>query len=182
LNALEYMEPDYVTAAADIGPLISGLIERAVPEKNKLSEEEMKRLKMEVIIATKDNAFEMGIMNEGELTPFTCPQCHGVLVRLRESNIIRFRCHTGHAYTASSLLAEVSEVVESQLWQCMRGLEEMNMLLETIADHFEELKKPEAAKVFRGKSEESAKRAQLIHDAVLAQNQYSEDLRFAKKE
>lgn len=75
---------------------------------------------MEVIISKQDNAFAMGIMDVGELSPFTCPECNGVLVRLVEGKFIRFRCHTGHAYTASSLLADVTKSVEEKLWQAMR--------------------------------------------------------------
>ena len=106
-----------------------------------------------------------------------CPQCHGCLVRLVKG---KYRCHTGHAYTASTLLSEVSEVVESQLWQCMRGLEQMDMLLKTIGDHFDELGQVKYAKFFHSKSKESADRARVIHDAVFKQNQYSEDLRLKK--
>jgi two-component system, chemotaxis family, protein-glutamate methylesterase/glutaminase len=75
---------------------------------------------------------------------------------------------------------EVSEVVESQLWQCMRGLEEMDMLFKNIAEQYDELKQPKAAKLFRAKSQESGKRARIIHDEVFQQNQYSEDIRLNK--
>jgi len=68
-NALEYVEPDALTAAADIGPLISGMVKEPLPERNKLAPEQLKLLEMEVVIATKDNAFEMGIMEMGKLTP-----------------------------------------------------------------------------------------------------------------
>ncbi len=180
-NTLEYVEADYTVAAADMGPLIAGLVKEPVPERNKFTPQQLKLLKMEVIIATRDNAFEMGIMDMGKLTPFTCPQCHGALVRLVEGKLIRFRCHTGHAYTASSLLSELSEVVESQLWQTMRGLEEMDMLLKNIGDHYEELGDNKSAGIFYSKSKESASRAQIIHDSVLQQNQYSEDIRLNKE-
>jgi two-component system chemotaxis response regulator CheB len=180
-NALEYIEPDYQVGAMDIGSVIAGMIKEPVTERNKFTEEELKRLKMEVIIATRDNAFEMGIMNMGEFTPFTCPQCHGALIRLVEGNLIRFRCHTGHAYTASSLLAEVTESVEGLLWQSMRGMEETNMLLDNIADHFEDLKNKNAAEIFRARAKETADRARIIHDSVLRQDQYSEDIRLNLK-
>ncbi|HEV7350132.1 chemotaxis protein CheB [Telluribacter sp.] len=180
INVLELVEADYVLTAEDMGPLISGLIKEPIPEKYKFSEEALRRLKTEVIIATKDDAFEMGIMEMGELTPFTCPECHGALVRLVEGKIIRFRCHTGHAYTASSLLAEVSESVEKMLWQSMRGLEEMNMLLKNISDHFAELEDSASAALFREKAEESGERARVIHDSIFKQNHYSEDIRLDK--
>jgi two-component system chemotaxis response regulator CheB len=180
-NTLEYVDADYTLAASDMGPLITGLVKEPAPLRNKFTPQQLELLEMEVIIATKDNAFEMGIMNMGDLTPFTCPQCHGALVRLVEEKFIRFRCHTGHAYTASSLLSELSEVVESQLWQTMRGLEEMDMLLKKIGEHYEELGDSKSAQIFQSKSKESASRAQIIHDQVLLQNQYSEDIRLNKE-
>ncbi|MDO9257186.1 MAG: hypothetical protein Q7U54_16825 [Bacteroidales bacterium] len=64
-----------------------------------------------------------------ELTTFTCPECHGALVRLFEGNLIRFRCHTGYAYTASALFSGITETVEDVLWQAMRGMEEAVLLL-----------------------------------------------------
>lgn len=85
----------------------------------------MERLALEVNIATSDNAFERGIMDLGDMAPFTCPSCNGALVRLKEENRVRYRCHTGHAFSASALLAGISESVEDKLWQAMRGLEEL---------------------------------------------------------
>ena len=180
-NAMEYVKPDYIVAAADIAPVIAGIIRKPAPQKHKLSKEELKLLKMEIVIATEDNAFKMGIMNMGEFTPFTCPNCHGALVQLVENNMIRYRCHTGHAYTASSLLAEVSESVEGMLWQTMRGMEEMNLLLNSIGDQYVKLRKPSDAAFFHGKAKENAKYARIIHDSVFSQNQYSEDSRFKKE-
>jgi two-component system chemotaxis response regulator CheB len=77
------------------------------------------------------------------------------------------------------LLAEVSEVVESDLWRSVRALEEMTMLLNSIGEQFEKMNNPEAASLFHAKAEESEKRARNIHDAVFLQNKYSEDLRLS---
>lgn len=176
-NVMQYVDVDYCLPANEIGPLLSKLVSEPSPEKYKFSPEELKRLKMEVIIATRDNSFEMGIMDMGELTPFTCPECEGALVRLFEGNIIRYRCHTGHAYTASSLLAEVTESIESKLWQVLRAMEETTMLLNSIADNFEKLENKESANEFRAKADRLKKRARHIHDSIFDQEQYSEDMR-----
>jgi len=180
-NALEEIEPDYSLNVLDIGPIISGLVKKVAHQSHKLSPEKLKLLKMEVIISIRDNAFEMGIINMGELTPFTCPECNGALVRLVEGKMLRFRCHTGHAYTASALLAELSETIESLLWQSMRGLEEMNMLLDNIAGHYKKIKNKEAAAFFSLKAKDGAKKARVIHDSVLQQTHISEDMRFKQK-
>lgn len=180
-SVLEYVDVDHVIPASLMGALLEGLIGEPTPQKHKLSEKDLVRLKKEVIIATKDNAFEMGIMDMGELTEFTCPECHGALVRLVEGKLIRFRCHTGHAYTASSLLASITESVEEMLWSSMRGMEETTMLLKSIARHFELLKNKDAAKIFSQKAESTTKKAQIIHDSIFTMEQYSADIRFKKK-
>ena len=66
---------------------------------------------------------------------FTCPECHGVLAEIREGSIIRFRCHTGHAYSLAVLLERLSVTVEEELWGVMRAMEEKQMLLAWIQEH-----------------------------------------------
>jgi two-component system, chemotaxis family, protein-glutamate methylesterase/glutaminase len=160
-----------------MGVLLNKLMREKASKKPKLSKQAMQLLKMEVIISKEDNAFAMGIMNMGVLTPFTCPECHGVLVRLSEGKFIRFRCHTGHAYTASSLLADLSKDVEETLWTAMRGLEETTLLLNQIGEHFTAQGLPDAAAIFIGKADMTTKRARVIHDSVFKQEIISEDIR-----
>jgi two-component system, chemotaxis family, protein-glutamate methylesterase/glutaminase len=180
-NVLEYVEVDHTVPVAEMGALLQTLIQDKAPKKIKLSKEEMKLLEMEVIVATRDNAFEMGIIKMGELTPFTCPDCHGALARLVEGNIIRFRCHTGHAFTASTLLAELSKSVEELLWQGMRGMEETNLLLKNIEKHLRELGHRKQADIFRDKADDASHRARIIYDSVFKQEQYSEDIMYDRK-
>jgi two-component system chemotaxis response regulator CheB len=180
-SVTEYVEVDYVLPASMIGELIAKLQQEPVKQKPDMSEADIKRLKTEVVIAKKDNAFEMGIIKMGELTVFTCPECHGALARIVEGKIMRFRCHTGHAYTSSSLLASITESVEVMLWQGMRAMEEATLLLNNIADHFETVSDPGAADLFRKKAKINAGSAQVIHDSIFKLEQYSEDLRFSSQ-
>jgi two-component system chemotaxis response regulator CheB len=177
LNVLEYVKVNYTVPASKMGEILGRLTNEKASKKPNISKQEMESLKMEVIISKQDNAFAMGIMNEGELTPFTCPECHGVLVRLLEDKFIRFRCHTGHAYTASSLLADLTKSVEETLWQSMRGLEETTLLLKQIGVHFKKQGNEAAAGIFLRKADMTTKRARVIHDSVFKQEMLSEDLR-----
>jgi two-component system chemotaxis response regulator CheB len=102
------------------------------------------------------------------------------LVRLIQGKFIRFRCHTGHAYTASSLLADLSKAVEETLWQAMRGLEETTLLLTQIGKHFKAQGSPDAAAIFIRKADMTTKRARVIHDSVFKQELLSEDIRHVK--
>ena len=181
INAMEYVKADYTLSAREIGSKLQNILSRKAGLKEKISKKEEDLMKMEVIIAKQDNAFEMGIMNMGQLSPFTCPECHGVLVQLLESKIVRFRCHTGHAFTASALLSELTASVEEKMWQAMRGLEETTMLLKRIGKHFKDQRQPALASVFIRKSKMTADKAQIIHDSVFTHELLSEDIRHREK-
>jgi two-component system chemotaxis response regulator CheB len=65
---------------------------------------------------------------------FTCPECQGNLWELRHLQPRRFRCHTGHAYTAVSLVAQQDQLVEDSIWSAVRALQEREMLLRKMAE------------------------------------------------
>jgi two-component system, chemotaxis family, protein-glutamate methylesterase/glutaminase len=178
INASEYVKVDHSVPIAEMANLLVELTRKPARPKRKLPVKDRKLLEAEILIATRDNAFEMGIIDMGELTAFTCPECHGALSRLKEGNIIRFRCHTGHAFTINALLSEVSENVEDLLWQGMRGLEESTMLLTEMAKRFEDNGRQDIARKFFKKAKEIKKRSKIVHDSVLAQELISGDLRF----
>jgi len=175
VNAEQFVTVDYSIPASQMPALLSELTAKPIKAKARITKKEMVLLETEIVIATSDNAFQMGIIGMGELTPFTCPECHGALTQLKEGKIIRFRCHTGHAYTISSLLSEVSDNVETILWQAMQALEETTMLLTRVGEHFASSKQEEIAKMFYKKAETMKKRSQLVHDTVLTQEIISTD-------
>jgi two-component system, chemotaxis family, protein-glutamate methylesterase/glutaminase len=90
-------------------------------------------VEVEVKIAKAENPIEAGLENIGEPSRFACPECHGVLLQLKDGPRIRFRCHTGHAYSIDSLVAALSEGVDESLWNAMRSLEEAGLLLQAVA-------------------------------------------------
>ena len=69
----------------------------------------------------------------GKLSAFTCPECNGSLWELRDGDLLRFRCHVGHAFSAESLVAEQSEELENALWASLRSLEENAALSRRLA-------------------------------------------------
>jgi two-component system chemotaxis response regulator CheB len=55
-------------------------------------------MKIEHKIALEENPIDSGWRQLGDLSNTTCPECHGVMVKIQEGSIIRYRCHTGHSY------------------------------------------------------------------------------------
>jgi two-component system chemotaxis response regulator CheB len=180
VSVLEYVEVDYSLSKQEIGPLLTRLTKEKTSNHFIVNENEKKLLQMEVNIALEGNAFKKGILDVGKLTVFTCPECHGALVRLVEGKIIRFRCHTGHAFTASALLSGITESVEESLWQAMKGLEEATLLLNQMAEQFTRIGQRADAEVFKKKAQIMADRAAAIHDSVFSQEHLSEEIRVDK--
>ena len=96
------------------------------------------RLKIEAEIATGEGSVARAVHQIGDPSGFACPECHGALLRIRDDRLIRFRCHTGHAYAADSLLASLEETSEDAIWISVRALQERAMLLDHLSEHAQE--------------------------------------------
>jgi two-component system chemotaxis response regulator CheB len=174
-NVMKQVDVDYLIQSSEMGPLLGKLVREPAGKEPKLSAEELKRLQTEIGIAGGDIAMEKGTVQLGELTPFTCPECHGALVKLREGENPRFRCHTGHAFSADALLAGISESNEEILWQAMRGFDETTMLLEHLGKHYADAGQRETAEQFFAKARQMAGRARSIHAAIMQEEMLSKD-------
>jgi two-component system chemotaxis response regulator CheB len=64
-----------------------------------------------------------------DVASLTCPDCGGSLWEVRNSRPLRYRCHTGHAFSAASLAHGQRHAIDSQLWGGVRSLRERAMLL-----------------------------------------------------
>lgn len=174
-SVLDNVEVDYRLPIAEIAALLTRLSNETVPVKIELPEEERTLMETEINIAAQDSAFDLGIIDLGELTPLTCPECNGALISIKEGKLIRYRCHTGHAFTASSLLAETTKSVEESFWKAVRSLEETVVLLEQSGKQFAEGGNQVAAEQFFAKASETRKRARQTHEMAFQQEQLSED-------
>ncbi len=186
-SVLEYVEVDHVLPLAAIALMLDQLTKETVPASasqhpNNVADpapvnDELNRIKTEVNVAaaTQTSPFDRGILSMGTLTPLTCPECNGVLVSFREGQLIRYRCHTGHSYTASTLLADVTKSVEDTMWQAVRALEESIMLLEQAAGQLEEAGLTNAAGQYRARSAEASERAHRIRELIFTNEQLAGD-------
>jgi len=180
LNVQEFVDVDYSIPVDEMCKVIEEIQHLPVIDKPSAEKIDMEMLEMEITIAKHDNAFALGIINKGELTSFTCPECQGALVQLIEGKITRYRCHTGHAFTASSLLAGITQTIEEALWTSMRAVEECTLLLGKLKDNLIKAGNTKAAAIFAAAEKEQRERARVIHDSVLTQKILSADLRFDK--
>jgi two-component system, chemotaxis family, protein-glutamate methylesterase/glutaminase len=172
-NALRAVQVDHNVPVSEIASLLARLSKEPVVQKPHVAKDE--QTKKEIDIAAEENALEKGIMAFGELTPFTCPECHGVLSRLQNEHIIRYRCHTGHAYTVDALVAGLTEKIEDSLYSAIRGMDESIMLLNHLGDHYAEANQPKMAALLFKKAQQAASRAQFVRNAALSHEQLNKD-------
>jgi two-component system chemotaxis response regulator CheB len=133
LNALRHVRVDHSLPLAELAPLLVRLTTELPAAA--AGQAPPKSLEIEVKIAMEQNPLDAGLASISEPSTFACPECHGVLMQLREGGRIRFRCHTGHAYSLDSLVAGVGEAIEESLWNAIRALEEADMLMRSMVEH-----------------------------------------------
>jgi len=128
-NALNQIKPDYCIPIAEMGGVLSTLVTRKSKKQVKIPEDIIKEVK----IAQRVLSDLPSVNSLGEQVPFNCPGCGGVLWKMNKGPDLRYRCHTGHAYTADALLAEQTMKIEETMWTALRMFEERKNLLTTIA-------------------------------------------------
>lgn len=173
MAAMKAVKVDYCVPIIEMGALLVRLADKEIPEQEEKSVSE--ELDIEVNVARENNGLDRGIMKLGELSPYTCPECHGVLLQLKEGSLIRFRCHTGHAYSLNSLLAEVTQSIEETLWDGIRTIEASEMLMTHTAKHLREMNEHEAADLLLQKAEDARRRGDLVRQAVMSNEVLSQD-------
>jgi two-component system chemotaxis response regulator CheB len=166
LNALENVAVDHKLPATAIGELLGTLTRQEAGRDPQLPEQERRKMEHEVRIAAEKDALDEHIMNYGELSPFTCPECHGVLTLLQDGSIVRFRCHTGHAFSEDTLLNAVSEQVEERLWDAIRVLDETVMMLNVLGERFASAGNTKAAQQCLDKAREAHERSKPLRQAA----------------
>jgi two-component system chemotaxis response regulator CheB len=178
-SALEYIDADYRVHSNEIGPLLTQRIREERTQEEIVGndmQEDTRRMAIETQIAAGVNLPEKTILDLGPMTQFTCPECKGSLVGITEAGLLRFRCHTGHGFSADALLEGLTETTSALIWQTTRSFQEASMLLNHIGRHMLEQGASAQADVFLAKAQEfnqQASRFQRIaikHETLSAEN------------
>jgi two-component system, chemotaxis family, protein-glutamate methylesterase/glutaminase len=129
-NALDNVEVDYCLPLSEIGECLAKLVHRQTRKPVSIP----KDIAMEAKIAERVLSDVSAVEELGNQVPFNCPNCGGVLWEMKDRTLLRYRCHTGHSYTANVLLVEQTKKIEETLWVALRMFEERKNLLNTMAN------------------------------------------------
>jgi two-component system chemotaxis response regulator CheB len=122
-------EPELIASAAEIGSYLSTLVN----EEAGASSEPSDSIRLEMMIAGLEKARMSSEDRLGELSPYNCPDCNGVLWEIEDGPLTRYRCHTGHAYSQYSLNERQEEMLEQSMFDTLRSLREKSRMLRALA-------------------------------------------------
>ncbi|HET7867277.1 MAG TPA: chemotaxis protein CheB, partial [Burkholderiaceae bacterium] len=133
LNALMHNRIDHRVSLEGIGALLVRLASEpvdvhAAPRPPPSIKDEIEFAKMNPDIVRTQRM--------GHPSPYTCPACGGALWELEEGGHLRYRCHTGHAYSQASLLLDQDQMVEESLFSALRAVDEKAVALRRLAERW----------------------------------------------
>jgi two-component system chemotaxis response regulator CheB len=126
-SALDHVDVDYCVPIAEMGALLATL----TSSRRGKSKATPADVRTEASIAERVESDVAQVNRLGTQVPYNCPDCGGVLWKM-DADGNRYRCHTGHSFTTTALLAGQSEKIEEMLWISLRMFEERKNLLNSM--------------------------------------------------
>jgi two-component system chemotaxis response regulator CheB len=166
LSAVRHGAADHVLALDRMPDLLSRLARGPRPP----AVEPPANLRMEALIAAQELSMDPDQKRLGELSPLTCPECHGSLYEIHDGTFLRFRCHTGHAFTAEALRSEQGKAWERALYDALRAQEEQAALLRRMAGDARQLGAARQADDFALRARSYEEGAQIIRGLLSRAN------------
>jgi two-component system chemotaxis response regulator CheB len=120
VNALRAVRPEHVAGLHEMPALLARLAREpegppvAVPDS----------IKLETEIARSGNSSMSTLDRLGRRSVLACPDCHGVMWEIDEGDVVRYRCHVGHAYTADLMSLALDDSLRQALGCAARALDE----------------------------------------------------------
>ena len=128
-NALAQGDADHVVALNEMPALLQKLVRAPARRLIEIPED----IRIEVDAAAGHGDMET-LDRLGKRSVLSCPDCHGALWELEDGELIRYRCHIGHAYTAEALDLAQGDDLGRALESALRALEERVRLLRRLQE------------------------------------------------
>jgi two-component system, chemotaxis family, protein-glutamate methylesterase/glutaminase len=128
-HALQRTEVDYCRSATELASLLVALVGEPADPSPEVPEE----IRLDARMAAQDGSGRQRDQRLERPLALGCPECGGALREITDGELLRYRCHVGHAFDGQLLLGAQTEIVERALWTALRALEERAALLRRLA-------------------------------------------------
>ncbi|WFP61583.1 chemotaxis protein CheB [Mesorhizobium sp. WSM4904] len=140
-SALHYVEIDHCLPAAKLGGLLARLAAEPAGETLRAPP----TVRLEAAIAAQEHSTMENEARLGELSVFTCPECHGPLWEVEDGDMLRYRCHTGHAFTADAMMEAQAIEADEILWSLLRSHQQRAAFARRMAERERTMDRSELA-------------------------------------
>ncbi len=162
MTALDRMRPDHVARLADVPRLLEALVQQPAGPAGPVP----CTLKYEVQVARTGQGSMEEMDRIGRRSVLTCPDCDGVMWEIDEGDLVRYRCHIGHAYTAELMALALDENLRRALGSALRTIEERVALMEKLRRQAVASRSPLVSKTWDQMASELEEQAQVIRDTI----------------
>ncbi|HEX6750471.1 MAG TPA: chemotaxis protein CheB [Longimicrobium sp.] len=163
-SALANVRIDFSVPLAEIPALLQRLVSEPLPPPEEEGRED--ELDFEADVAEMEPYALHADRRPGRPSPFSCPECHGVLWEIHDGELVRFRCRVGHAFGPETLLAEQSSEVETALWTAFQALKEKAAFARKMARKMEVRGNMYSRGRFMEQAAEADQRAAVIREVL----------------
>jgi two-component system, chemotaxis family, protein-glutamate methylesterase/glutaminase len=171
MSVLNAMEVDHCISLAEMGPTIKEITRNNPEEKQPVPHDiKVEDKVMGDMITTIDSAEQMG-----RLSPYTCPDCGGVLFLHEQDAITKLKCHIGHSYSIRDWLIKGVEEVEKSMWVAIRSLEQRKTMLQSLAEKYHKTGNNRTAKEYEDRSAELDSHIDTLKKVITASLEQPED-------
>jgi two-component system chemotaxis response regulator CheB len=102
----------------------------------------------------------------GKRSVLACPDCHGVMWEINEGELVRYRCHVGHAYSAEVLSLALDDNLRRALGSASRTLDERIALVKKLEREANLTDRTQIASSWAAKLREFEQEAKVIRDSI----------------
>lgn len=170
-SALKYVDVDRVLGVGEIGPALLELanadMRSSTASRQDIVPSTQNWIDVENRLGSKDSDMD-DLEQIGKPSSLTCPECHGALWEIDAKGLIRYRCHTGHAFTAKVLEALQGEAIEDAIWGAIRALHEQERLFSKLAEKELQSGRKEGAAEYRAMATQARAHSQALRDVIAA--------------
>ncbi|MBV8567823.1 MAG: chemotaxis protein CheB [Methylobacteriaceae bacterium] len=162
-TALSRSKPDHVVGLVGMLALLERLALQPAGKAMPVPE----AVKYEVEVARSGHSSMRSMDRIGRRSVLACPDCHGVMWEIDEGDLIRYRCHVGHAYTAELMSLALDENLRRALASALRALDERTALAQKLYRDAHDSGRERAAQSWVTKVQEFEEQASVIRDSMM---------------